>query len=384
MNVHVIPRTGRNNPLPLLAALFGATVIMSACSTTRPTAQVPAPELAGQDLTLEGVSQLTPIVQLTGRDSINRTDRLGVYGCDLGSVFQDGNRTWFLFGDTFGRRPASKIGAGGENWRSNTMAWTTAQDPAGGITLDGWITDSQGTAKELVSSKKVDGDEITVIPTNGVAANGALYIFYMSVRHWGAPGWWESNYSGVARSTDNGQTWTKLDRPRWPGSSNFVQAGIWKQDGELLIWAIPSGRPGGVALMKVPEAQIERAESYRYYVGMRDGKPVWSLTMQDAAVIVDAPVGELSAAWNPYLDRWILTYLNEHSHNLEIREAVAPWGPWGPARTLVSAMRYPALYGAFLCPSWTAEGGRVIYFTMSQFGPYNVFLMRANLDRVSR
>ncbi len=364
----------------IFAAAFASLLAVSCAGAQKPM-QMPAPEIPAADLLLDGVSQLAPVAQLTGTDSINRTDKYGVYGCDLGSMFQDDDRTYFLFGDTFGPRSPSQVGAGGENWRSNTMAWSTTTNPENGITFDGWITDTAGTAVELLSSRKVDHDEITVIPTNGVAANGALYIFFMSVRHWGAPGSWDCNYSGIARSTDSGHTWTKLAQPRWPGGSNFIQTAIWKQGDDLLIWGIPSGRHGGAALMKVPEKEIETAASYRYFAGVQGGRPKWSADMRDAVVIVDAPVGELSVAWNAYLGRWIMTYLNEHSHNLEIREGPEPWGPWGPARMLVAARRYPALYGAFMCPGFTAEGGKVIYFTMSQFGPYNVFLMRANLDK---
>jgi photosystem II stability/assembly factor-like uncharacterized protein len=90
-------------------------------------------------------------------------------------------------------------------------------------------------AKELLSSQNRDNDEVTAIPTNGVAANGALRICFMSVRHWGAPGWWDCNYSRIARSTDIGQTWTKLWQPQWPGDSNFIQVAIWRQDTDLFI-----------------------------------------------------------------------------------------------------------------------------------------------------
>jgi len=43
--------------------------------------------------------------------------------------------------------------------------------------------------KEPLSSQNRDNDEVTAIPTNGVAANGALRICFMSVYEWGAPGW---------------------------------------------------------------------------------------------------------------------------------------------------------------------------------------------------
>ena len=372
-------------PAVAVLALCAAALAVASCASSQKAmgGPAPAPELPPFHIVLEGVSDLTPVEQITGKDSPNRTDRYGVYGCDLGSMFQARDRTYFLFGDTFGPRPESQVGAGGENWRSNTMAWSKTTDPSGGIRLDGWITDAAGTARELLSSRKVDRDEVTVIPTNGVFANKAMYIFFMSVRHWGAPGYWDCSYSGIARSTDFGETWTKLTRPEWPGNSNFIQMAVCKQEGDLLIWSIPAGRHGGVELMKVPETQIETPGSYRYFAGAQGGQARWSPDMRDAEVIVDPPVGELSVAWSTWLGRWIMTYLNEESHNLEIREGLEPWGPWGPARMLVSARRYPALYGAFLCPAFIADGGRVVYFTMSQWRPYNVFLMRATLDKAA-
>ena len=365
-------------PAPCMASAAAALLLVSCLGSEAPESQ---PQAA--DFILEGVSNLTPVAQLTGKDSMNRTDRVGVFGTDLGSMFEDGERTYFLFGDTFGLRPASQIGAGGENWRSNTMAWSTDRTPEDGIAFDGWIVNDAGSAKELLPSKKVDRDEITVIPTNGVSVGGALYIFFMSVSHWGAPGFWDCGYSGIARSTDRGQTWQKLGSPRWPGGSNFVQVAISRQNEDLLIWSIPSGRHGGVALMTVPAAEIEHGDRYRYFAGCEDGQPRWSGRMQDAVTIVKPPVGELSVAWNPWLGRWIMTCLNEETHNLEIREGMAPWGPWGQARMLVSARRYPGLYGAFMNPSFTANGGKTISFTMSQWSWYNVFLMRADLDRAA-
>ncbi len=43
-----------------------------------------------------------------------------------------------------------------------------------------------GSAKELLPAKQVDNVEITVIPTYRFAANGAMYLDYMSVNHWGS------------------------------------------------------------------------------------------------------------------------------------------------------------------------------------------------------
>src|SRR5690348_12536880 len=74
---------------------------------------------------LMGVRGVTRIAQLTGPDSLNRTDRFEVAGQDLGSMFEMNGKTWFVFGDTFGRREVGLTGGGGEEWRSNTLAYST-------------------------------------------------------------------------------------------------------------------------------------------------------------------------------------------------------------------------------------------------------------------
>ena len=64
---------------------------------------------------------------------------------------------------------------------------------------------------------------------------------------------------------------------------------------------------------------------------------------------------------------------------MPVGEAPEPWGPWSVGLPLVSGRAYPGLYGAYMHP-WTLEdGGETVYFTMSRWGPYSVFLMRARL-----
>jgi hypothetical protein len=333
---------------------------------------------------LAGVTNVQQVAQITGPDSPNATGKYEVAGQDLGSMFQADGKTWFLFGDTFGQRAPGMTGGGGSEWRSNTLAYTKDDDPTDGITLDGYIVDNTGWAKELISAKQIDGVEMTVIPTYGFAANGAMYIDYMSVRHWGEPGEWETNYSGLAKSTDGGQTWTKLASPRWAGDGNFVQVSVANVDDELYFWGVTHGRFGGVQLMKVGEQDVERQGAYRYFAGTgSSGEPTWSPHPSDAKTIVDDTVGELSVVWNSYLDRWLMTYTDGGTTDAAIREAPSPWGPWSDAMTLVSQADVPGLYAPFMLPQYTANHGRTIYFTLSKWGPYNVFWYRADLVKKS-
>lgn len=361
----------------LLTAVAGCKGGETANPMLHPTART---------FTLKGIADMEQVGQITGAKSPNRTDRYAVYGTDLGSMMNAGERTYFVFGDTFGERSEDQIGGGGSYWRSNTLGYTTDGDPSDGIALDGMILDEFGTAKELLPSKKIDYDEMTKIPTHGIEAGGALYLYYMSVSHWGDPGKWDAGYAGMAKSDDDGQNWRLLDAPQWPGDSGFVQVSPYKvQEGEdkndIYLWTIPAGRFGGVSLMKVAEADIERQEAYRYYAGSDDkGEPIWSADMAAAETVVDDTVGELSVVWNPYLKRWLMTYLKE-GRGVVIREGLAPWGPWGEPIDLVTNAEQPGLYGPFMNDRYTADGGRTIYFALSLWDPYNVFWFRASLQK---
>jgi hypothetical protein len=334
-----------------------------------------------QPFVLTGVTNVHRIAQLTGPDSPNKTARFEVAGQDLGSMFEADGKTWFVFGDTFGRRDPGFTGGGGDEWRSNTLAYSNDTDPSDGITLDGYIVDEQGWAKELLPSEKVDGSEMTVIPTYGFAANGAMYLAYMSVRHWGNPGEWETNDSGLAKSTDHGQTWTKLAAPRWSGDSNFVQVSVSKFEGDLYFWGVTHGRFGGVQLMKVPEALVESPGAYRYFGGTgSDGAPKWTSDQKSAKSIVSDTAGELSVVWNDHLSRWLMTYTNGGNGGTTLREGSTPWGPWGDPIMLVSADDVPGLYAPFLSPVAAANSGSSIYFALSVWGPYNVYWYKADLQ----
>lgn len=341
---------------------------------------------------LAGVDDVVQIAQLTGPDAINDTASVGVAGTDLGSMTTIGDRTYFFFGDTFGDRDPDSYGGQGGFWRSNVSAWTTDDDPSDGIAFDGWAPlDDVGLAAALVEGDHDGNDaggEVTKIPTYGFAVGDTLYVFYMSVSHWGDPGAWDANHAALAKSTDRGETWTALDAPRWPGDSNFIQVATAHVEDAgteyVYFWAIPSGRFGGVQLMRVPatEAAVEDASAYSYFTGVdASGSPQWGDDMSAATTIVDGTIGELSVMWSTYLERWIMTYSD--GGNAYIREGITPWGPWGDPIEVAAQADYPGLYSPYLSPRYVGDGGRRIYFTMSLWGPYNVFWFSLDLERRS-
>lgn len=333
---------------------------------------------------LQDVTGLEELAQLTGLDSINKTDRFAVAGTDLGSMFNIDDKTYFVFGDTFGYRALGLIGGRGTDWRSNVMAVSSDDDPSDGITFDHFIAGASNHAHELIPSAKRKGIEITRIPTHGVEAGSSMYLYFMSVNNWGLPGVWEANYSGVAKSTDGGESWQILSDLRWNGNSNFIQVSpskIKNDDGtvDIYFWGIPAGRFGDVKLMKVAENEIEHLGKYRYFARTDEaGVPIWSANVGEARTVVDDTVGELSVIWNPYLDRWIMTYLRGGG-DLVIREGINPWGPWGDPLTVMTQTDFPGLYGPYMNPRYVENEGETVYFSLSRWIPYNVFWMKMTL-----
>ncbi|NPV52397.1 MAG: DUF4185 domain-containing protein [Firmicutes bacterium] len=327
---------------------------------------------------LKDVSGLTEVAKLTGPDGINATDRVDVIGTDLGSMVEVNGTTYMMFGDTFSYNHS--------NWRSNTMAYTTDPDPADGLSFSGWITDEAGKAKELIPSIKQDYNEMTCIPTNLTNYDNRLYAHFMSVYHWGAPGHWDANFAGWAYSDDGGKKWAKSANAQWTGGSNFIQVAAYKVDSvnypgtkDILLSGIPTGRFGGVKLARVNEQFVLAADKYEYFAGTDGASPVWSGDQRAAVDVVPAPVGELSVLYNNYLGRWIITYLNEYTGDIEVREAANPWGPWSDPEILVDHILYGGIYAPFMVPAYVGDDGRIVYFTMSMWGPYNVFWMKATM-----
>jgi hypothetical protein len=360
--VHRTPQISRRG----LLVATGGTALGLGLGVGRATAQ-PA---AGGELGVTEIGRLT-----AGRGAINQTDvKWGVFGTDLGHTFLYRGRMAMVFGDTLGAPAAEDFwSVPHDDWRSNSMAWIDPpRDPSRGLVFERMVTDRPGHAKELLASKKVNNDEQTVIPTYGVAVRDRLFLHYMSVNHWGEPGHWTLNHSGLAYSDDRGQNWTKDTDLIWPGDSNFGQVAIVQSRDHLYLFGIPGGRYGGAQLARVRPNRILDHAGYEYWDGRR-----WAPSIAAAATIVPPRVGELSVRWNTHHRRWLMMYLDDPVGQIHLRTARELSGPWSSPRIVTTSARYPSLYAPYLTALW--NDGPDIYFTMSVFGSYGVLLLRTRL-----
>lgn len=325
---------------------------------------------------LDRVRSTRKVAQTTGAASPNRTDRANVCGADYGVMFNWQDRTYLAFGDTRSCRPSEYL------MRPNTLAFSFDKQPADGLRIDGWVTDGRGEAKALFSP---DAGALTAVPTAGIGLGDRAYLFYMNISSWDGPGAWTCNRSSIAfaSASDHGD-WIKQSGVASWGRGNFNQVAI-LQDIEpgsttLYLFGTPCGRLGSVKLMKVDQDSILDKAAYRYFAGFdADGALVWSDKESSSVTVAGGPAGEISAAFNAYLGRYVMTYLDQAKGAIVMREAPAPWGPWSPPVVLARGADYPQLYGAFMKPGFDRDNGRTFYFTMSQFGPYNTFWMETTL-----
>jgi hypothetical protein len=327
--------------------------------------------------------QARRVAVLTGAGSVNATDtRYDIKGTDLWIMWsEERGRILVAFGDTFG---AGWTGTGNSappggpaviDWRSNTLASSRSHHPAQGMALE-FVTDRPGHARELLASLKQDGVEISKIPTGGIHVDGRDYLAYMSVRHFGQPGHWITNYSGIAYSDDNGRNWTEAPnalRPNTAGvDDHFQMIDFARRDGYVYAFGTPNGRFGDAYLARVPPQRLLDQAAYQYWTGT-----TWQAGSSAIATpIVTGPVGELSVRYDPILHSWEMMTLDESRAAIVVRLSPQPTGPWSAPIPVATARQYPTLYGGFLHPD---SKGADLYFTMSQYDRYNVSLMHATL-----
>ncbi|ASW53786.1 DUF4185 domain-containing protein [Plantactinospora sp. KBS50] len=347
-------------------AVGAATVLVAATPAAATSAPTPA----------------TVVQKITGPDSPNDTyGRWNVKATDLGIMWDNNaGQVLTLFGDTFGDAwvgpGGGGLGAGDANWRSNVLLRSADTTPDDGMSFDSAVTGADGRAREILPGlHQPDGTgEVTKIPTAGIAVGSRQYVSFMSIRHWGAPGYWDTNYAQLAYSDDNGVTWTTSGTPTWSNPSltdRFQQQAFARHGGYVYVFATPSGRNNSAYLARVPEAQVLTKSAYQYWNGTS-----WITDNEAAAAaIVSAPVSELSVRYDSFSGRWLMMYLR--GEDIVLRTATSPQGPWGSPQIAASSADHPGLYGGFMHP-WSTGGA--IYFAMSQWDPYNVYLMKVRID----
>lgn len=331
------------------------------------------------------------LYMVTGPNSPDETHALGLASTDLGFMWDaGGGRTLIAFGDSFG------CASGLSGWHSNALFSSRDTDPSDGLLIDGAAAGGR-SGEFLPPSLKTPGVEHTRIPTSGIEVDGDQYVDFMSVRSWGQPGRWTTNYAQTVRSTDGGQEFHPVgestrassrasDDDRVAGAVDgrpvndaFQMTALTKhsENGRDYVYAYgtPSGRAGSAALARISEETFPDWSTAEYWDGS-----AWVGDAAAAATVLDGRVSELSVQYNEHRDSWLAMY--ESTEGIVLREAANPTGPWSTKKTVVSRLRSPDAYGAFMLPRQDPRDPSRLYFVMSTWSGYNTAMLRTDVDAV--
>lgn len=324
---------------------------------------------------------------LTGPDAPVDMRTPDICGTDIGTMTEIDGRLLIAFGDTFGWS-GEHCTRFGPNWRSNALAFTSDLDPSDGVAIDSWYAGDHGKAKAIAEGAHQDPfkGEQSRIPTAMVTVGDTVYLHTMSVHGFATMGGvWLCNNSRFYSSTDEGATWAAAPTTFGDYKSSFnmlalsAAPGTGNENGRhVFAMGTPCGRYAGARLARVQADSLLDNAAWEYFDGVG-----WSANRADATEIIKPGVGEGSLAWNAGLGKWMYTTLNELSAAIELRLADELTGPWSDPIVLTTIEDSPQAYGAFMTPSWISADGLTFYFVMSQFGPYNTYVMRATLEPAS-
>lgn len=307
----------------------------------------------------------------------NRThENYSLGGTDLGIIWEISEGKYgVFFGDSYGPdfAPSPGGGPGGAgDWRSNLLAFTENTDLGNGLVFTGMLTDPANPKRACEIVPRPGDRAFTPIPTAAICLDGVQYMHYM---YWqvgtdDAP----ENYSSITRSDDGGLNWRDCkDRIVFDRTSNFGMVGYAERDGWCYMVGTHIGRSTSARLARFRHADILNREKYEYWNG---GRRRWVRGDERAAtVILDGTVGELSVMYLEKYKRWIVLYFDAERYAVCYRSAARLNGQWSEERVLVSGQDYPQLYGSYIHPA--TVGSDTLYYTMSEWRPYNVFLMKA-------
>ncbi len=318
--------------------------------------------------------------RITGAD-LEVCHRRQVCGTDLGIPFTlpDGN-TALAFGDTFPvADPAHQVGLYG--WRSPVLLRSDdVPTPDKPITFDSAVgIKGDGMAPEIIPNGHNDGNEYTVIPTDGVSfpETGNVIVSYMSIRSWDRVGdeEWQTNYAGLAWSPD-GEHFYRIG-PTWENDSagdNPFQMWSMQRDGDFVyIVSTRAGRQyGPMMLMRVPWDRMLEKAAYECFDGYgwggecapmsygvgkdrqlmegRFGEPsLRKIHFDDAEC--DTPQKRQLSLGN--CDLWVLSYLDREKLQIVTHFSSfpgGPAGPWSEPKVQVTWDQFPFLYGGYIHP----------------------------------
>jgi hypothetical protein len=358
-----------------------------------------------------------------------------IAGADIGGMFLSNDTMNYFFGDSF-NNAAGAIWSHGALAKTTNLDPTAMVLSTSG--LQSWEMSTHTPATSLFlpqpwTPAQSAATEMTTIPGAGfgvtdASGNSYRFLWYFSVVTFGNPGAFTTNWSSLAYTVNttlnNSVTWTRGDAnpkapttPVWPAISNFSPGAVWYDRFNRMIyffgirpqllatvWGTNEYPFSGVRLARVPSTptSIMNPAKYQYWTGsawVSDPGNYSVATPQTPAgsggvygtgadIIPSAvdPRSEMSVAYDAEAGSFIMMFVNMVDGGIRLYQSPAVTGPW--SEVLFDTFSLPntldggstqsggqKTYAPFTNDQLLVNGGRDVYYTLSEFTPvYNVGL----------
>ena len=371
---------------------------------------------------------------VTGNFAPNDTfNRYGIWGTDVGTMWDNGipddpttpineSQVLIAFGDTFGGPNMTGT------WRLNTLFRSPDRNLADGLAVPGgqWFNGNmfggsplweEHYARQIILPERLPKGlptGVTLIPTAGISVptpgtkyGATQYLSFMSVKQWGAAGQWSTNYSAIAYSEDNGENWyiaPSSVRTNFGGNANFQQGAFVRPgDGFVYSYGTPNGRQGQAFVSRVAEKDILDVTKYEYYSQGSSGwlfgigaysagwyrndpgkaSPIFGRETGACGIAkAGNQVSEMSVQYNKKLGKYVALH-GDQFNNIILRTSDRPEGGWS-APTVLMGQQGGGIYAPMMHP-WspsTLGTGTELYFNLSVWNDYNVWLVKTDLAKL--
>ena len=304
---------------------------------------------------------------------------VGVTGADgATSILLPNGQSLWVFGDTLVKPFKSIHEVELKLLPSNTAALVLNHDIARGIEQFRFLSDAEGSRPRQLIPFAEDEDPAIhrVWGVHGVCVGKHLYVYYHRISllkdvdvflNFRLDG------MGIARAEMGSFDFKRLiaeddTREYWKGDQPGFGVFVERAKDYIYLWG---SLETGMFLARTRPNTIEDLASYEYLVeaptlSYPNRSSRWANTFEATAPLFDSVPNEMSAAYNPYLQKHVAIHSFHRENKIVMRTAPEISGPWSDGEVVYRPDREAEndfIYAAKEHPELARDGGRIIYVT---------------------
>jgi hypothetical protein len=322
-------------------------------------------------------------VKNLGSQFLDNQVRITGTDCASSIVLPTGDSLW-LFGDTVEGPFKSIRNLDLTGLRSNTAAIVPPQDASQGIRNFRFLSDESKRPRQLVPfASDEDPLKNRIWAVHGLPLGQAIYVFYHRITLLKGVDVFlnfQLDGMGIAKAAVGDLIFSRLtapDRSRefWKGKEPTFGVFVANADDQVYLWGCLDTQ---MFLARSKKQSLEDLSSHEYLVesptrvdpkrGVR-----WSNKFERTAPLFDSVPNEMSAAYNPYLRKYLAIHSYHRENKIVMRTAGQLTGPWSVPELIYRPERVgeqDLIYAAKEHPELARDGGRKIYVTFVNSATY--------------